>query len=348
MKTFVLAALATYASALTLQPNKQSPLTIDLKKSGNTEVKVSVTNNGPETLNLLSKGTFLDEQLPVEKVSVFSKKGSNKIPFEGIKIRLLTSGLDSKDFLTLAPKETKTITVDTAALHTLDEGGDFNVFAKGYLPFAVANSTELSGSIAYESNKLSMLVDGAIAATVAKAFSKRTVIQQPGCAGSNLAAVQTAVGNCKNLASAASSAAASGTKVDTYFKSSSASTKSTVSSRLKAVANNCGGGSTTTTLCVDTANGCLANVLAYTIPSSNTIVYCDTFFKALPALATTCHGQDQATTVIHESTHAPGVFSPGTEDNGYGFDAASKLSLSQAILNADSYALYANAINLNC
>ncbi|PVI05217.1 neutral protease 2-like protein [Periconia macrospinosa] len=347
MKFFIHAALATYASALTLQPNKQSPLTIDIKKSGNTEVKVSVTNNGPETLNLLSKGTFLDEDLPVERVSVFSNKGSKKIPFEGIKIRLLTSGLNSKDFLSLAPKETKTITVETAALHTLTDGGDFNVFAKGYLPYATGNSTELSGSIAYESNKLSMLVDGAIAAKIAKTFSKRTIIKDS-CEGGNRNAIETAIGNCRNLASAASSAAASGTKLDQYFKSSSASTKNTVSSRLKAVADDCGGGSTTTTACVDTLNGCRENVLAYTVPSTNAIVYCETFFKALPGLATTCHGQDQATTVIHEMTHAPGVFSPGTDDLGYGFDAATKLSLSQALNNADSYALYANAINLNC
>lgn len=41
-------------------------------------------------------------------------------------------------------------------------------------------------------------------------------------------------------------------------------------------------------------------------------------------------------------THAPGVYSPGTEDNGYGYDAATALSSSQAVNNADSYALYAN------
>lgn len=41
-------------------------------------------------------------------------------------------------------------------------------------------------------------------------------------------------------------------------------------------------------------------------------------------------------------THAPAVYSPGTQDNGYGYAAATALSSSQAVLNADSYALYAN------
>ena len=40
--------------------------------------------------------------------------------------------------------------------------------------------------------------------------------------------------------------------------------------------------------------------------------------------------------------HAPGVFSPGTEDLGYGYQAATALSASQALDNADSYALFSN------
>jgi len=59
-------------------------------------------------------------------------------------------------------------------------------------------------------------------------------------------------------------------------------------------------------------------------------------------LTSTCHAQDQATTTLHEFTHAPGVYSPGTQDNGYGYSAATALSASRALLNADSYALYAN------
>jgi hypothetical protein len=47
---------------------------------------------------------------------------------------------------------------------------------------------------------------------------------------------------------------------------------------------------------------------------------------------------------LHEETHAPGVYSPGTEDNGYGYSAATSLSSYDAVLNADSYALYANGM----
>jgi deuterolysin len=75
-----LAALAAYASAISVDLNKrESPLSVVLSASGNTEVKVTVTNNGDKTLNLLSKGTFLDEVNPVEKVSVYSTSGSKFI-----------------------------------------------------------------------------------------------------------------------------------------------------------------------------------------------------------------------------------------------------------------------------
>ncbi|KAJ4305840.1 hypothetical protein N0V90_001372 [Kalmusia sp. IMI 367209] len=344
-----LAALAAYVSAVSVDLNKrESPLSIVLTSSGNTEVKVAVTNNGDKTLNLLSKGTFLDEANPVEKVSVYSNSGSTKVPFEGIKIRLLTSGLSTDDFLTLGAGETKEVTVETAALHTLNDGGDFDVFAKGLLPYAEANSTELAGNLDYESNKLTMNVDGAVAATVAKAITKRTTVGSS-CTSSKLSAIKTALSNCQKQASAAASAASAGTKLDTYFKSTSSSTKNSVSARLTAVASDCGGsGTATTTNCNDPYSGCSSNVLAYTVPTQNFITYCDIFFSALPAVASTCHGQDQATTVLHEETHAPGVYSPGTDDLGYGFAAASQLSSSQALNNADTYALYANAIALNC
>ncbi|KAF2733840.1 hypothetical protein EJ04DRAFT_512870 [Polyplosphaeria fusca] len=344
-----LAALAAYASATAVNVNKrESPLSVELTASGNTEVKVAVTNNGEKAINLLSKGTFLDEVNPVEKVTVYSAGGSTKVPFEGIKIRLLTSGLGEEDFLPLGVGETKTVTVETASLHTLSDGGDFDVFATGLIPFAEEGSTELAGNFAYESNKLSMAVDGALAATVAKAIQKRTVVGSS-CTGSKLSAVRTALSNCQRLATSAASAASAGTKLDTYFKSTSSSVKSQVSSRLTAVARDCGGsGSATSTNCNDPYQGCSSNVLAYTVPSQNFITYCGIFFSELPALASQCHGQDQATTVLHEETHAPAVQSPGTDDLGYGYAAATRLSTSQALNNADSYALYANAIYLNC
>ena len=277
-----------------------------------------------------------------------NRSPGKKIPFEGIKIRLLTTGLSKDDFLTLGAGESKVLTVETAALHSLNEGGDFDVFAKGFLPFAEGNSTKLSGTYNYESNKLTMTVDGATAATVSKVLTKRTEIGSS-CTGPNLSAIRTALSNCARLASAAARSASEGEKLDTYFKSTSAEVKKEVSDRLNAVASDCGGsGAQTSTNCNDPYAGCASNVLAYTVPTQDFITYCPIFFEQLPALSTVCDGQDQATTVLHEATHAPGVFSPGTDDLGYGFDAATRLSTSEALNNADSYAIYANGESSVC
>lgn len=265
-----------------------------------------------------------------------------KVPFEGIKLRLLTSGLSPEDFLALAAGEKKELTVETAALHTLSGGGAFDVFAKGLLPYAEADSTALAGTLAYESNKLSMNINGAQAATVAKALSKRTRLGGS-CTGSKLNAILGAISNCQRLATSAASAASAGTKLDTYFKSTSDSVKSTVSARLRAVAADCSGSSSaTTTNCNDPYGSCTGSVLAYTLPAQKSIYYCDSFFSRIPALTSSCHAQDQATSVLHEETHADSVYNPGTVDYAYGYSAATTLSTSQALLNADSYALYAN------
>jgi hypothetical protein len=91
-------------------------------------------------------------------------------------VYFLTSDFRSEDFLTLAAGAKKAFSVETAALHTLDDGGDFDVFAQGALPFANANSTELTGSLDYESNKLKMKINGTEAATVTKAIAKRSTV----------------------------------------------------------------------------------------------------------------------------------------------------------------------------
>jgi anti-sigma-K factor RskA len=74
---FAVAALASYATAASVDVHKrETPLSVKLAATGNSEVKVTLTNNGEKTLNLLSKGTFLDEQLPVEKVEMYAAGGS--------------------------------------------------------------------------------------------------------------------------------------------------------------------------------------------------------------------------------------------------------------------------------
>ncbi|KGQ06733.1 Neutral protease 2 [Beauveria bassiana D1-5] len=139
-----------------------------------------------------------------------------------------------------------------------------------------------------------------------------------------------ALRNCASLSNKAAQAAKSGSaaKVEEYFKSSSASTRSAIVNVFNKVAQECGStsGGASRYYCTDQFDGCGSRVLAYTQPSRSL--------------------QDQATTTLHETTHLREV--AGTADNGYGYDNIRKLTTAQSLNNADSYAMFANAIYAGC
>jgi deuterolysin len=270
-------------------------------------------------------------------------------------LRRVQSGeIAAQHFKSLAAGASLTTTINTAAVHDLTTG-TYTVMTEGAIPYALGQSTELSGSaVSFKSNSLPILVDGAAAAIVAKAIPEMTITErtvlQSGCSTAQRTATTNALSRCVTLSRAAASAASSGSasKFSEYFKTTAAATRSTVAARFNAVATQCGSltSGQTKYYCTDVYGYCESNVLAYTIPSTNEIVNCPLYYSALTSLTTKCHAQDQTTTTIHEMTHAPGTYSPGTQDNGYGYAAATALSSSRAVLNADSYALYANGMLL--
>ncbi|TID18442.1 neutral protease [Venturia nashicola] len=345
-----IASLAALVSSKAIKLEKRAPaLDVKLSPQGNSVVKAVMTNTGASDINLLNKGTFLDKAA-VEKVTVSSDAGA--VPFLGLRKRVSSTGLTADAFTPLAAGQTIEFDVDMATVHDLSSGGIFKVTSYGAIPYTEANSTDfaMGQALVYNSNQLEVTVDGKQASKVKRALptlDKRTVVQSD-CTGTKRTNTLSALSNCKQLATAASTAAKSGSasKFQEYFKSTSTSVRNTVSARLAAVATECGSSTSgkTTQYCTDVYSACDSNTLAYTIPSQNLVVNCNIYFSALPVLSNTCHAQDMTTTTIHEFTHAPGVYSPGTEDNGYGYAAATSLSSANAVLNADSYALYSNGV----
>ena len=257
-------------------------------------------------------------------------------------------------FTTIGAGKSVDSTFDLAAVTDMKAGGNFEVITEGAFPVATAGTATLSGAkIFYQSNKLSINVDATKVANVApaiKIINKRTTVSR--CSGTELSALDRALSDAANLASAAANAALYGNaaKFNEYFRATDSQTRQTVSNRLAGVAAQARGttGGGTTYYCDDVSNYCSPNVLAYTIPSQNIIANCKIYYSYLPHLTSTCHAQDQVTTSIHEFTHAPATYSPGTADNAYGYAASTALSTRLAVLNADTYALYSNAINLGC
>ncbi|CAJ2505865.1 Uu.00g132590.m01.CDS01 [Anthostomella pinea] len=333
--------LASLASAASMK--RASPLNVQLEMVGNSAVKASVTNTGADALKVLKTGTILDKA-PVEKVQVF--QGSEQVGFEGIRLRLTTTGLEEESFQSIAAGETVEVNFDAAELHDLSSGGDFDFVANGALSYAQADSTEIAGAVPFSSNTVTAKVDGAQAQTARAAFiNKRTAVSM--CSGTQLTRTTTAVSNCRAFAARASAAALSNTaKVNEYFKSTSVGSQ--VAAVFARVITECGTttGGVSDTYCEDVYGACSSNVLAYTLPSQSYIVNCPIYFSALSPITSTCHGQDQATTTLHEVTHLSQI--AGTDDLGYGYAAATALSSRNALNNADSYALFANAIYVGC
>jgi deuterolysin len=363
-----LIALAALASAA---PGKApTPLDIKLESAGNAEIKAVITNTGKSNLKIFKTGTILDSSA-VEKVIISSGGILSKtiltygfiyallltqslehiVAFDGIRQRISTQNLGEDAFQSIPAGESVEVTFDIAEVHDLSVGGKYDVQSVGAFDFAQEGSTELVGSVPFATSKIEVDIDGEAASARRLAFHQKRTRVQSDCTGSKLTVTQTALRNCASLAQLAQQAAASGAaaKVTEYFKSSTTSVRSTVSGVFSRVASECGStsGGSSTTYCSDVLSSCSSGVLAYTYPSQSLMVYCNLYFTALPALSRTCHAQDQANTVLHESTHLTQV--KGTQDyGGYGYNFVRSLTAAQNLNHADTYALFANAIYVGC
>lgn len=342
--------LASVVSSMPLSDRDvASPLAVNLEMVGNTLVKATIVNNGDSDLKLFKTGSLLDSA-PVEKAEIF--QADTNVPFDGIRLRISTVGLDDTAFEALPAGQTMETTFDVGEAHNLAAGGDFSLTSSGTFSYALPESNEIAGVIPFTSNTVNAQVDGAAASAIHQAsiLRARQIIQSD-CTGSRRTATVTAISSCESLARRAATAARSGSaaKMEEYFKSSSTTTRNTVAGVFDRVAGECD--STTSGVsrqyCTDVLSNCGSSVLAYTQPSTGIMVNCNLYYTALTPLTSTCHAQDQATTTLHETTHLTQV--KGTQDyNTYGYAGVRGLSASQNLNHADTYTLFANAIALNC
>ncbi|OTA83880.1 hypothetical protein M434DRAFT_400582 [Hypoxylon sp. CO27-5] len=342
--------------------DRQAPaieVTLTPVEAGNAaELVATILNIGSTDLNLLKVGTILDEILPVQKVLAVDEKGL-EVPFKGIHASIQHSALTDEHFRLLKVSESVSTVISAATVHEFTASGTYTFLATGLLPVAPAGSTELSGpALTYLSNNVSLHVDAQAAAAIPKALTfapleTRTNIQD-GCNATQLAASTAALTNCETLALAAAADAAdpSSARFVEYFKTNSSSTRQIVVDRLTAAAKEC---STTNSgpsryFCYDYYGLCETDgpLNAYTKFDFDFVIMCPLFYDTLPPLPQGCHRQDQATTTIHEMTHCEDVYSPHTNDFTYGYNESTALPPERALLNADNYSLYANAVYMGC
>jgi deuterolysin len=159
----------------------------------------------------------------------------------------------------------------------------------------------------------------------------------------NYAVIQEARSNCHHLALGAAAAAAGGDiRLETLFKSLSISVRNEVSARMSAVARTCGTEWPSTIFnCNDALGFCTNSIPAYYSAQVNPMTYCPPFFNRIKPVSREYLGFDQGTSILHETTHVPGVYSPPTQDLAYTYTYSAKLSTGEALRNADSYTVFA-------
>ncbi|KAJ2974297.1 hypothetical protein NQ176_g6133 [Zarea fungicola] len=307
-------------SAVAIRDATQGQVDVTLQAIGNHEVKATIQNNGNEDISFLKPGSIFDSSA-VRKVKVTTGVVLTRIfmldhtvPFLGIKKRISTTKIQDDAIQHIPAGQSIEVSINIAQAHDLSTGGKFNVNAAGSLNIVSADG--ITGAVSYKSNTVEVQVDGKEASVARHATMMKRSRVQSDCTGQKLQITQQALQNCNSLAKAAQTAATS--------------TRSGVANYY----------------CTDVGDDCGGNVLAYTVPSQSYMVYCDLYFEDLPAVTRQCHAQDQATTNIHEDTHLNQI--QGTDDLGYGYSAIRGLSASQELDNADTFALFANAIYAGC
>ncbi|KAI1918935.1 hypothetical protein LOZ39_001070 [Ophidiomyces ophidiicola] len=343
-----IAAFILSTSVLSLSiPRSSQPLSrldIKLTSAGNTRVKAVLTNKASRTLNLLKYNNLLDDG-PVKKVELY--KNGNPVEFDGMVRHFQTRGLPENVFVSIRPNEKIEVNFDIASTADLSAGGSYSIVSRGHIPFAEPSTTELTGVVSYDSNTLKLDIDGTAAASVVKAIPHflvpRARLDLPTCGPSFGPVVRAALKNAAEISLKAAEAAKKNPKLfQEYFRTSNSSAVNTVARRYRAVAKEAASidSGIVRYYCQDFLGRCTTNMLAYTLPRRNTIANCRGFYQISP-LSTKCRVEDQAATVIHEITHAVGVFSPHTIDHAYGYQNLTKLTTAQALLNGDTYGLFA-------
>ncbi|RDW90002.1 uncharacterized protein DSM5745_01777 [Aspergillus mulundensis] len=184
----------------------------------------------------------------------------------------------------------------TVVIDALDEhAGDQDVTAA--IKLLLQKDPPAVFVLPFDSNKLTVEVDGDEAANVSKTLARCTNVQLDSCSNSGVEAVLNAVNNAVELARDAADAAPAGLLPllpSLYIR------------------------------------------LWRNYPRVNEIATCDAFYD-LPAVANSCYDQDQIGVTVYEFTHASAIADPPTRDIAIGYSASVAFSAAQALENADSY-----------
>ena len=149
--------------------------------------------------------------------------------------------LPDSAFITVHAGKSVTARADLALNHDLSKGGTYTVAAHGHMRLATSgksgsNSRVSREIVKFDSNVLDIVIDGPEAA---RRMIKRTFVDNGSCPPERAQALNDALSNAAQLASAASDAALNGdpAKFEEYFMTTDPNARQIVSDRLAAIAS---------------------------------------------------------------------------------------------------------------
>ncbi|KAG8807722.1 hypothetical protein FRC19_006364, partial [Serendipita sp. 401] len=286
------------------------------------------------TLRLYADPRSALSSFPANSFAVTDGDGTI-VPFVGAKAKYIFK--TAKNFVVLAPGESKTITHDLSASYNFTRVGDYEVEAVNLFHYQDASGSPVSITADVASAHNARLDGNLVSSVIAKrSMHNYKRASYSSCSSSRQSTIAAAFPYVKsylsNAVSYLSSQTATTTRYSTWFGTYSSSRKSTVLSHYSKIQSS--DPSTYTYDCSCTES----DTYAYVYPSTFGYVYlCGAFWS------TTTSGTDsRAGTIVHESSHF--TANGGTQDYAYGqtnAKALAKSSPAKAIMNADSHEYFA-------
>jgi deuterolysin len=277
-----------------------------------------------------------------------SVKKGNVLPFFGTHIEIDPKALQDSSFRSLLPSATIDVHFDVAYVYDLSAGGIVELVSRGTLLYATSGSV-VTGSIPFESNILTVNIDGSEAAATREAHIANVwnpeFILQGGCTQGQHDLLDKVRALCENRAYSAWKASLPGTgnhaKILEFFKDDTEAIRKKLNEGFLTMGLECTSMNegVTKMYCNDQGD-CPAGVLATTVWAGNelNLKYCPMWFNSYYQIDHPgCHEGDKTKTMTHELAHA--LFSVG--DVKYGYDNFVLLNSTENLNNADTYAFFA-------
>ncbi len=336
---FALLFSGTTLAQITSLQVSLSAVSADFKASDALSVEFSLLNTSNQDIRVLKWGTPLEGEFKADMFVV--TQGGTQIAYIGRQVK--RSSPQGNDYLSLAPGESVTASIDLASGYAIYASGKYTVRFRDIL-LKTDSQVVAQGAI---QQQISTSIQIQLGEDRPQPISVEA--QQPmytGCSGTEQLSLVDALQSAETIALQSHQALieapvnllATATRYITWFGDYGASRYSTVKSNFDSIST------AFEEQVVRFDCTCNNSSYAYVFPSTPYVIYlCGAFWSA-PLLGT----DSKAGTLIHEMSHFTIV--AATNDHAYGQNACQALALatpSQAIENADSHEYFAeNTPNL--